>query len=123
VLIYSYSNGSRREVAEDLISDGGTVGVQQVDEFVPVAQRKLRRTWKEILTAIDDIQVLCPDPIPITVETQEVALRICQRYQYGIYDSLVIAAALASSCDVLYSEDLSNRQRIEALTITNPFRI
>jgi len=122
-LIYSYSNGSRREVAEDLISDGGTVGVQQVDEFVPVAQRKLRRTWKEILTAIDDIQVLCPDPIPITVETQEVALRICQRYQYGIYDSLVIAAALASSCDVLYSEDLSNRQRIEALTITNPFRI
>lgn len=122
-MIYSYSNGSRREVAEDLISDGGTVGVQQVDEFVPVAQRKLRRTWKEILTAIDDIQVLCPDPIPITVETQEVALRICQRYQYGIYDSLVIAAALASSCDVLYSEDLSNRQRIEALTITNPFRI
>jgi len=122
-LIYSYSNGSRREVAEDLISGGGTVGVQQVDEFVPVAQRKLRRTWKEILTAIDDIQVLCPDPIPITVETQEVALRICQRYQYGIYDSLVIAAALASSCDVLYSEDLSNRQRIEALTITNPFRI
>jgi len=122
-LIYAYSNGSRREVAEDLISGGGTVGVQQVDEFVPVAQRKLRRTWKEILTAIDDIQVLCPDPIPITVETQEVALRICQRYQYGIYDSLVIAAALASSCDVLYSEDLSNRQRIEALTITNPFRI
>ena len=122
-MIYAYSNGSRREVAEDLISGGGTVGVQQVDEFVPVAQRKLRRTWKEILTAIDDIQVLCPDPIPITVETQEVALRICQRYQYGIYDSLVIAAALASSCDVLYSEDLSNRQRIEALTITNPFRI
>lgn len=123
VLIYAYSHDSRREVAEGLIWGGGTVGVQQLNEFVSVAQRKLRRTWKEILTAIDDIQVLCPDPIPITVETQKVALRICQRYRYGIYDSLVIAAALASSCDVLYSEDLSDGQRIEALTITNPFRM
>jgi predicted nucleic acid-binding protein len=122
VLLYAYSDDPRRQVAEDLISGGGTIGVQQLNEFVSVAQRKLRRSWREILTAIDDIQILCPDPIPITVETQKAALRLCQRYRYGIYDSLVIAAALASSCDILYSEDLRDGQQIEALTIRNPFR-
>ena len=123
VLIYAYSSDSRREVAERLIAGGGTIGVQQLNEFVSVAQRKLQRSWQEILTAIDDIQVLCPDPIPITVETHKIALRLCRRYRYGIYDSLAIAAALASSCDILYSEDLSDGQHIEALTIRNPFRM
>jgi predicted nucleic acid-binding protein len=123
VLIYAYSDDSRRQVAETLISGGGTIGVQQLNEFVSVAQRKLQRPWQEILTAINDIQVLCPDPVPITVETHNVALRLCRRYRYGIYDSLVIAAALASSCDILYSEDLSDGQQIDALTIRNPFRM
>ena len=114
-------SGPRRQVAEDLIEAGGTVGVQQLNEFVSVAQRKLRRPWKEIVMAIDDIQVLFPDPIPITLKTHKAALRLCERYQYGIYDSLVIAAALEASCDVLYSEDFQDGQQIESLTIRNPF--
>jgi len=122
VLVYAYSDDGRTRVAQDLLAEGGTIGVQQLNEFVSVAQRKLRRPWKEIVSAVTDIQIFCPNPKPITLATHKSALRISERYRYSIYDSLVIAAALACSCDVLYSEDLKDGQQIESLKIENPFR-
>lgn len=43
------------------------------------------------------------------------------RYQFSFYDSLIVAAALEAGCKTLYSEDLQDGQRIEHLTIRNPF--
>ena len=51
------------------------------------------------------------------------ALRIARKYRYHIYDSLVIAAALEASCDVLYTEDMHDGQVIDGLTIRNPFGV
>ena len=50
------------------------------------------------------------------------ALDVQARYRYGFYDSLIVAAALDAGCTRLYSEDLQDGQRIEGLTIENPFR-
>lgn len=45
------------------------------------------------------------------------------KYKYSYYDSLIIAAALESQCDILYSEDMHHNQIIEKnLKIINPFR-
>ena len=50
------------------------------------------------------------------------AWTIAARYRFSHYDSLIIAAALASDCSTLYSEDLQHGQIIESqLTICNPF--
>jgi predicted nucleic acid-binding protein len=49
------------------------------------------------------------------------ALDIQARYRYSFYDALIIAAALEAGCTRLYSEDLQHGQRIEGLTIENPF--
>ncbi len=49
------------------------------------------------------------------------ALTIQDRYYFGFYDSLIVSAALEAGCKRLYSEDLQHRQRIEGLTIENPF--
>ncbi|MBI3154384.1 MAG: hypothetical protein HYZ20_03150 [Burkholderiales bacterium] len=51
------------------------------------------------------------------------ALGVRARWRYGFYDSLVIAAALAAGCSRLLSEDLQHGQRIESLTIVDPFRV
>jgi predicted nucleic acid-binding protein len=48
-------------------------------------------------------------------------LNIQFRYQYSFYDSLIIAAALEAGCKTLYSEDMQHGQRIEQVTIKNPF--
>jgi predicted nucleic acid-binding protein len=49
------------------------------------------------------------------------ALDLHARYQYGFYDSLIVAAALASGCTRLYSEDLQAGRRIDGLRIVDPF--
>ena len=50
------------------------------------------------------------------------ALDVQARYRYSFYDSLIVASALDAGCTRLYSEDLQDGQRIEGLTIENPFR-
>ena len=50
------------------------------------------------------------------------ALDLQERYQFSFCDSLIVAAALEAGCARLLSEDLQHGQRIEGLTIKNPFR-
>jgi predicted nucleic acid-binding protein len=37
------------------------------------------------------------------------------------WDSLIVASAISSQCDVLYSEDMQHNQTIQGTTIINPF--
>ena len=122
VLVYAFTEADQRSgVAETLLGRGGRVGVQVLNEFVAVTKRKLGMPWKDILRALDAIRLLCPSPVPMTIEIHESALRIAGRQGYHIYDALVIAAALQSGCTTLYSEDMRDGQVIEGLTIRNPF--
>jgi len=59
--------------------------------------------------------------VPATLEVYQRSLDVQARHRYGFYDALVIAAALAAGCRRLYGEDLQDGQRIEGLTIENPF--
>jgi predicted nucleic acid-binding protein len=123
VLVYAFAAGDPRTgISEALLAAGGVVGVQTLNEFVAVAVRKLAMPWKEVLEALKAIRVLCPSPVPVTIKTHDMALRIAGRYGFHIYDSLVIAAAIEASCSTLYSEDMRDGQQIEGLTIRNPFR-
>jgi predicted nucleic acid-binding protein len=122
VLIYTLAEGDlRAEAARKLLSGGGVVSVQVLNEFVAAARRKLKMSWQDVREALSDFRVFCPDPVPAGIETHERALGIAERYSYAIYDSLIIAAALHSGGRLLYSEDMQNGQQIESLTIRNPF--
>lgn len=59
--------------------------------------------------------------VPASISLYRRALDLQTRYHYSFYDSLIIAAALDAGCTQLYSEDLQDGQRIEGLTIKNPF--
>ena len=123
VPIYAYTgtDDPRAVIAKRLVASGGLIGVQQLNEFVFVARRKLRKSWQEIRTALEDLRFFCPVPIPLTERTHEAALDIGERHGYPIYDSLVIASALEATSKILYSEDMQHNQRIQGLTIRNPF--
>jgi len=124
VLVYAFAkNDTRAAAAETLLASGGFCSVQVLNEFVAVMSRKLHMPWREILAALNAIRTLLEKPEAITIETHERALWIAARHGYHIFDSLVIASALAASCSVLYTEDLQDGQNIEGLMIRNPFRI
>jgi predicted nucleic acid-binding protein len=123
ILIYAIAeNDPRSAPAEELLSEGGVLSVQILNEFAAVARRKLRMPWKPLTEALDAFRVLCPSPLPITLELHEAALKLSEKLGYSFYDALVIAAALEANCTTLYSEDLGDGQVIHGrLTIRNPF--
>ncbi len=49
------------------------------------------------------------------------ALAAHLRWRFSLYDSLVVAAAQRSGCDILYSEDLQHGQRLGKVTVVDPF--
>jgi predicted nucleic acid-binding protein len=122
IVLYAFSNDEiRSHTAETLLADGGEISVQTLNEFIFVARQKLCRTWEEIRSALAILRTLFPEPVAITIDTQDRAVQIAEQYGYSIFDSLVIAAALEAGAETLYSEEMQNGQEIEGLVIRNPF--
>lgn len=124
VFVYAIvQDDPRSHGAEELIAEGGKVSVQVLNEFAAVARRKTNMAWSEVHLALENIKILCPDPLPITLNTHQEAIAIAEKYGYKLYDALIVASALEARCTILYSEDMQDGQVIETkLTIRNPFR-
>lgn len=60
--------------------------------------------------------------LPVELHLVKSAVRIHRRYQTRYWDSLIIAAAAAHHCSEIMSEDLSDGQVYEGVTVRNPFR-
>ncbi len=122
VLVYSLGGDARSAKAHALLSDGGIISVQSLNELASVTRRKLRYDWAQIDSALNAIRDLCPNIVPLTDAIHRDGLRIAERYRLSIYDSM-IAAALSAGCDRLWSEDLYHGLVIDArLEVANPFR-
>ena len=124
ILIYAaLQPDPRSKAARSLLTHGGTISVQVLNEFANVAWRKLRRPWPEIAQALADIRAVLPAPLPLTLATHEAALALTARHNLAFYDALIVASALEAGCSTLLSEDMQDGQVVEGrLTIRNPFR-
>jgi predicted nucleic acid-binding protein len=127
VLIYALTvrSGSKRdsrsEIAEEILSLGGVVSVQVLNEFVDVASRKFKKSWNAIEQYLEVIHALCGRAVPLTAETQAAAIEISRTHGYRIYDSLILAAAHQAGCTTVFTEDMQDGQKTGNLTIVNPF--
>ncbi|MCX6592739.1 MAG: PIN domain-containing protein [Acidobacteria bacterium] len=128
ILLYSISSapkerGKRDRAIELLDDDAGVLSVQVLQEFYVQATRPSRSgavTHQQAETLIEAwLRFRIED---LTVAVLKKALSIRQALGFSYWDSAVVASALAAGCDTLYSEDLSNGQVIEGVTIVNPFR-
>ena len=125
VLIYSYSDlfPDKQDKARQLINsyNDAFISTQVLNEFVSAFNKKLKADWPDIINSLDEIT----DNFTIftnTPDTVKEACKIAQKYRFSFYDSLIIAAALETGCNILYSEDMHHDQVIEKrLKIINPF--
>ncbi len=123
VLIYAFTQaGNRTNTAQQILSFGGVVSVQALNETANTLRRKFNVGWPRIGQIVDVILRTCPNPLPLSLDTHRSALGICERYRYSLYDALIIAAAKEAGCTTLYSEDMQHGQIIEGVRIENPFR-
>jgi len=121
ILVFAQEEGRHADVARAILSGGGEISAQVVNEFAHVLRRKLRRNWGEIEEALADVAVLLPAPRALTYATHRAAVTICRDSGYGFYDALIVASALEAGCDELMTEDMQHGQSIGGLTIRNPF--
>lgn len=127
VYLFDETDDRKRTVADEIVESAlqtrsAAISFQVVQETLNVLTRKL----PEPMTAEDAGRFLDRTLAPLWRVSPSLALYrrgmdIQARYRYGFYDSLIIAAALDAGCARLYSEDFQDGQRIENLTIENPF--
>ena len=122
VLLYLLSGDTAKaDRVENLLSSRGVVSVQVLNEFAVVALRKAKMPMAEIREILDTIRAVCSVE-PLTIETHDRGLAVCERYRLSLSDSVLVAAALSAGATILYSEDLQHGQVIDnQLRVANPF--
>lgn len=96
------------------------ISIQTLTEFTNVCIKKLKLDKNVIsvfLDYFDDLQMVRTDSA-----TVKNALEIKARYNIQFYDAMMIAAAIASGCEEILSEDLNDGQNYDGVIAHNPFR-
>jgi len=126
ILIYfATDTGAKRDIINEKLGacEFNFISIQVLNEFNNTCFRKGLLPPDGIEFSVKEYADMFNVAV-LNVETVINALKIKQIYQYSYYDSLIIATALQNDCNILYSEDMHNSQKIEnKLTIINPFTL
>ncbi len=127
IYLFDETNPEKSDIAKDLIHQGilsgkSQISFQVVQETLNVITQKLKKpaARDQAQQFLDKVLV----PLWRVMPSERIyrsCLEIQSRYRYGLYDALIIAAALDAGCTKLWSEDLQGGQQIDRLMIENPF--
>ncbi len=122
IVVYALDNDvQRRAKALDILRLRPVISTQVVNEFLNVLTGK-QRIPRDVAHRYARILLRRCEVVAVTPAMVETAMRVGERYQCNHWDALIIAAALQSGCDTLYSEDLQDGQVfVGQLTVRNPF--
>ena len=128
ILVYAndVSAGEKQVVARRLISESlrtgtGTVSAQVLSEFWVTVTRKLpvpldRDLAERQLAFFSAFKV-----IAIDLGLVLTAVKIQHRQGISYWDALIVAAARAADCRLLYSEDMQDGVDFDGIRVSNPF--
>jgi len=110
---------SRQLIAEVAAAGTGVISTQVLQEYYVAATRKLGvapLAAKSVVRSLHMFEVvqLSPDLIEQAIDRSVLS-------QLSFWDALIIAAAVASACTAIYSEDLNAGQLIDGVKVVNPF--
>ena len=127
VLVYMFdeTDAAKQRQAETLVNDSlasgtGCISFQVVQETLNVLIRRLGFVSEDARRVLDDVLIPLWQVNP-TAALYQTAISLQGRYGFSFYDSLIVAGALEAGCSRLYSEDLQHGQRVQQVTIWNPF--
>lgn len=126
ILVYAYNTeaGSRHEIAKELLLDfwknkTGILSTQVLIECAAVLTGKFKQPEKKVAEWLAPYQEW--NIVGVNLVLLLKALSLKNKFQFSFWDSLILQAALDSSAKILYSEDFQNGQKMEGLSIINPF--
>lgn len=128
VLIYAVGDdpteSHKRQVARDLLDTTDlALSVQVLSEFVWQSTRPNRGPKLSVDEALDFATEWRRFSVQdLTAGVFDEAIVLLDAHRFNWWDCLIIAAARAQGCDILYTEDLQDDRVIDGLRIVNPFR-
>ena len=123
ILIYSHDNsgGDKQNTARDLIVRSPVVSTQVVSEYISVLKRVFKMPKSVIMKACLPNLRYCIFHA-VDIETLQTAEHLIECYDFQIFDAIIVASALESGCNILYSEDMQHEMKVDKkLSIINPF--
>jgi len=123
VLIYLHdsSNNLKREIAKSLLAENPNISSQVISEYLNTTRRLLNLSKTDLLIQTSRLFLGCTI-IPVSPGTLLSAAKLTEKYQFQLFDAIIVASSLESSCDTLYSEDMHHGLVVnKTLTIINPF--
>lgn len=119
--LYSDNDPDKRQRALYAINKYSClISTQVLNEFSNVCIKKWHFAAQDTKAALEEICFAC-ELFLVGLDTIQHAVTLQGRLGYSYYDCLMIAAALESGCDYLFSEDMSDGQEIGGLKIINIF--
>ncbi|WP_093039170.1 PIN domain-containing protein [Roseovarius azorensis] len=121
VILYLLDDGPKSDRAEEILGQGPRISVQVLNEALVNCRRKAGLSWDETGAFLAGIQALCPVE-DLTLQTHEVGRALAERYDFSVYDAMIVSAALIAKCTTLWSEDMHDGLLVEdQLRVVNPF--
>jgi predicted nucleic acid-binding protein len=125
--IFDRGNPAKRDLAKDVVSScmrsgAMVVSTQVLQEMFVVLTRKFKPAIP-VDAAEKVIKWLARNETAIVrSETILRAVEILKENRISFWDSLIVACAVESRCQVLFTEDLQHGQVIAGVRINNPLR-
>lgn len=126
VFVYAFDTNEpvKQQIALRTLAETGDragLSTQVLSEFYVVATRKLPdplapRIAAEIIGELSRLSVVDTDTVLVRS-----AIEISDRSQISFWDGLIVAAASASQCDRILTEDLASGATLAGVHIVNPF--
>ena len=123
IMLYALNDGDGRkyDISLDLILLKPVVSLQCLTETLNVCRKRWKYDKNKLLTVLafflKNTQFASTD-----LSSIELAAELVKRYDFQLFDSIIVAAALDAHCSVLYSEDMQHELLVnEQLRIINPF--
>jgi len=124
IIVYALSNDNqtKRNISLAAIKKHPPIiSTQVLNECANVFLRKKGFSPKDTKKMVD-LLAKFSDVALISIETIHIALDVMERYHLSYYDSLIIASAIQSDCNIVYSEDMQDGLVVDdKLTIVNVF--
>jgi predicted nucleic acid-binding protein len=124
ILLYALDDFYPQKQAEaiQIIADSPIFCSQNLSEFINVCLRRWKFPKHKVADLIKMYLQQCVY-VPVNEPVMLRALDIMNKYDFQLFDSIIVASALESGCLVLYSEDMNDGQIIDSqLKIINPFK-
>jgi predicted nucleic acid-binding protein len=123
ILIYLHDieRSKKREVANQLVVISPVISNQVISEYLNVCNRRLKMSKQDCLNSLLSWLPYCE--LSLTdLSIYPNALKLINKYQFQLFDAIIVSSALHSNCDILYSEDMQHNLVInDQLKIINPF--